>query len=321
MFQKSIKMGKPLFGLAEKAQLKMHSVNLARAHNFGSQDQNSKQKLTKALHRAVEILFDKLEVEEDTPLEIIVDRMPLNLCDPIADFLMVEAEPCAKSEQTLPYYYALDLLCGLFRSKVIEEKRPNLRTKTKHYRDSAFHLVAYYLSEGETKGVTPRCEVREEAVEPVSDEKSAFKSSPDELKQVEVNLKQLGYDPTFYGLGVAQLSLESGYSPAETASHLALVTLAMDANEAGNDIERLIALVPHARAMIDVLTELKNADLIREDIFKNDGRAILGVVIVEKDQPAWVERVLSDPVIAKERVATSRINYKDLISDGLQNGS
>ena len=60
--------------------------------------------------------------------------------------------------------------------------------------------------------------------------------------------------------------------------------------------------------MIDVLTEYKNAGLMRDELFKNDARAILGVVIVEKGQPEWISRVLSDPVIAKERVATSRIN-------------
>lgn len=135
-----------------------------------------------------------------------------------------------------------------------------------------------------------------------------LKSTPADLDRVQDALIKLGYNISHYGVGVALLSLESGYSHCETASHLALATLARDAKDAGFDITKLIALVPHARAMIDVLTEYKNAGLMRDELFKNDARAILGVVIVEKGQPEWISRVLSDPVIAKERVATSRIN-------------
>ena len=158
--------------------------------------------------------------------------------------------------------------------------------------------------------------LREGAEKPessISDGENGLKSDLDDLKRVEANLKQLGYDLTPYGAGVALLSLESSYSHVETASHLALATLALDAKEAGDDITKLMALLPHARAMVDILTELKNAGLMREELFKNDARAMLKVVIVDRDQPAWIERVLCDPMIAKEHMATSRINYRQML--------
>lgn len=150
---------------------------------------------------------------------------------------------------------------------------------------------------------------------PPPDSETNLKSTPDDLAKVEAFAKYLAYDLTRYGIGVALLSLESGYSHLETASHLALVTLALDAKEAGTDIGRLMALVPHARSMIDVLTEYQqhHPGLMREALFKNDAVAMLKVVVVDKDQRAWIERVLSDPTIATQRVATSRIDYRKLM--------
>lgn len=145
--------------------------------------------------------------------------------------------------------------------------------------------------------------------EPTSD---GLKSTSGDLTRVEDSLKQLGYDITPYGVGVALLSLESGYNNVETASHLALATLARDAKEAGHDIVKLIALVPHARAMVDILSKCKEAGLMREELFKNDARAMLKVVIVDKDQPVWIERVLSDQIVSQDRVAFSRINYSEM---------
>ena len=115
-----------------------------------------------------------------------------------------------------------------------------------------------------------------------------------------------------YGGCVALLYLKSGYSPCEVASYLALVTLAHDAKEAGSDIMKLLALVPHANAIIDALKEFKSGGLMREELFKNDVCAIAGVVIVEMGQQEWISRVLSDPVIGQERVARSRIDYSEI---------
>lgn len=136
-------------------------------------------------------------------------------------------------------------------------------------------------------------------------------STPNDIEKVQTTLKQLGYDLTEYGAGVALLSLESGYNDVETASHFALATLALDAKEAGRDILKLGALVPHASAMTDILSDYKNSGLMRQELFQNDARAMMKVVVPDKERLSWIERVLSDPIISKKRVAVSRINYEE----------
>jgi hypothetical protein len=139
-----------------------------------------------------------------------------------------------------------------------------------------------------------------------------IKTSSPELGKVELVLIQLGYDITPYGVGVALLSLESGYSAAETASHLALVTLAHDCNSTDN-ITIFAVLFEHAMSMIRILSEYNSAGRIRDSEYKNDATAILKVATVDKDQKSWIDQVLSDPLIQKDRVATSRINYKEMV--------
>jgi hypothetical protein len=138
------------------------------------------------------------------------------------------------------------------------------------------------------------------------------KTGSAELGKVDKILVQLGYDITPHGVGVALLSLESGYSAAETASHLALVTLARDCNST-NDIMILTALFEHAMATIKILSGYNSAGQFRDSEYKNDATAILKVATVDKDQKGWIDRVLSDPLIQKDRVATSRINYQEML--------
>jgi hypothetical protein len=48
----------------------------------------------------------------------------------------------------------------------------------------------------------------------------------------------MGYDLTAYGTAVAVLEVQSGYSVVETASHIALTTMALDIKSAEQDFER-----------------------------------------------------------------------------------
>ncbi|WP_083646944.1 hypothetical protein [Pseudochrobactrum sp. B5] len=134
-------------------------------------------------------------------------------------------------------------------------------------------------------------------------------SKIDPLEEAVVLLKKLGYHTTQFGLAVALLSLESGYSPAETASHLARATLALDIKEAENDFDKTMALLAHAASMIDVLGGFKDANLMREEIFKQDATVLAKIAIPDKEQLTWIETILSEPVISGGRVATSQINY------------
>lgn len=128
----------------------------------------------------------------------------------------------------------------------------------------------------------------------------------DELSEV---MRKLGYNLSPYGAGVALASHLSGYSLVETASFLALSTLARDAREAGHDISKYFALVAHAKAIIDLLSTLRGKELIREEIFQNDARAMLKVTVPSPEQAEWIHRVLSDPLTSQERVAESRLDY------------
>jgi hypothetical protein len=125
-------------------------------------------------------------------------------------------------------------------------------------------------------------------------------------------LVQLGYDITPYGVGVASLSLVSGYSAAETASHLALVTLAHDCNST-TDISIFVAQFEHSMAMIKILAEYRDAGQIRPELYNNDVTAIVKIAYVDEHTIGWIEKVLSDPVIQKNRVAISRINYQEMV--------
>lgn len=130
------------------------------------------------------------------------------------------------------------------------------------------------------------------------------------LDDVIAHLKNMGYDLLPHGTAVALLELKSGYNAVETASHIAHVTLARDIRDAGQNTMKLVAFVPHAQALIEVLTRYKNNGKMHPTQWQNDCRAILGIVMVDANQLQWLEKVLSDPVSGAERLAKSRIEYK-----------
>lgn len=136
-----------------------------------------------------------------------------------------------------------------------------------------------------------------------------------DLSTVESLVRQLGYDLNRFGRACAIMSLKSGYSHAETASHLALTTFALDVKEADYDLMMLISLGSHARAMMEVLSEFKDAGLMPEDIYQTDVNTLYYLSRMGEQQLEWVERVLSHPVAGKERVAISRLDYKRTVEE------
>jgi len=117
-------------------------------------------------------------------------------------------------------------------------------------------------------------------------------------------LEKLGFNMTKYGAGVALSSLYSGYSAMEAASFIALATFAEDARLAGDDIRKVMMLLCHAQAVIDVLKNAPAQGLMRESIFRNDATAMIRVTTIDPHQEEWIARVLSDEMLAgKERVA------------------
>jgi hypothetical protein len=146
-------------------------------------------------------------------------------------------------------------------------------------------------------------------------------SEPEDLEEPEIKynaaqevrkyLKIMGYDLSDYGIAVALLEVESGYSEVEAAAHLAYTTMALDIRESGNNIVRLMSFVPHATELMKLLSHYKDEGLMRSEQCQNDVNAIFGIVTVGPDQVDWLEQVLKDPIAGKERVALSRIDYSD----------
>ncbi|MGV4796287.1 hypothetical protein [Rhizobium sp. F40D2] len=129
------------------------------------------------------------------------------------------------------------------------------------------------------------------------------------LENVRKITHHLGYDLTPYGHAFSLISLGSGYNEFATASQIALVTLATDIREAGHNITKLMAFMPHTMAMIDIMNEWKDRGVLPQAIFENDGRAMVKVAMVSPEQNEWIDKVLSDPVSTAERVAQCRLDY------------
>jgi len=127
------------------------------------------------------------------------------------------------------------------------------------------------------------------------------------IELVEKHLKRMGYNLLPYGFGVAWISLESGYSPAETASHIAFTTMALDVKESKDDFRKLIALVDRAKNILLLLKEFKDSGEMHPAQWQNDSNALFHIVNIDKDQLDWVNTILADPISGKERLAVSAI--------------
>lgn len=129
------------------------------------------------------------------------------------------------------------------------------------------------------------------------------------LREVTKLVGELSFDITMYGTTIALLSLKSGYSPAETASHIALATFALDARELSNrpDILKMNLLFNHAVEVVEKITKFRDGGLMRTEIWRNDRNAMLKVTYPSEEQKAWTANILSDPIISEDRLAVSRV--------------
>jgi len=135
------------------------------------------------------------------------------------------------------------------------------------------------------------------------------KKIQNDVDSVKPHLKKMGYDILPYGIGVAIVELNSGYNSVETASHIAFTTMALDIKEANNNALTLMIILQHAYALLEILKEYKDNGMMNPTQWKIDADAIIGIARITKYQKEWVDKVLSDPIAGKERLAKSRINY------------
>jgi hypothetical protein len=133
------------------------------------------------------------------------------------------------------------------------------------------------------------------------------KSNP--ASEVGEHLKIMGFDLTEYGTAVAVLEVQSGYSVVETASHIALTTMALDIKSARQDFQRSIRIHSHAMALLQVLKEYWDKKMMRDSIWQNDAKAVYHLATIDGQQGEWIDKILSDPIAGKERLANSHITY------------
>lgn len=133
-------------------------------------------------------------------------------------------------------------------------------------------------------------------------------SQPSQADITTEALRTMGFQLSAYGVGTVVASNMSGYSPHETASMVALMTIARDVREAGSDIFVLMLIATHATEVIKMLHAFKTQGLMREEIWANDVNALKNIVYVEAQSAEWIEKVLSgDPIAGKERLATRTV--------------
>lgn len=136
-----------------------------------------------------------------------------------------------------------------------------------------------------------------------------------ELREVELHLKTMGYDLQIHGVRLAILELASGYNAVETASHIALTTLARDVSEAIPNLLKLMPLLSHGNWLLKVLKEYKDNSRMHPTQWQNDSTAVLRIITVDNQQQAWLREILADPLAGKERIAVSRLDYAKMLRD------
>ena len=129
------------------------------------------------------------------------------------------------------------------------------------------------------------------------------------IKSVERHLTIMGYDLLPYGAVVALAELESGYNEVETASHIALTTLALDIRESENNVVSLMSFTPHGMALLEVLKDYKDHREMNPTQWQNDSSAVWHIINIDEHQKPWIDKILSDPIAGKQRMANSRIAY------------
>lgn len=135
---------------------------------------------------------------------------------------------------------------------------------------------------------------------------STTDAQAERLRKVSTLVEHLGFELTPYGVALALLSLESGYSVEETSSHIAVVSIAKEISKT-RDIVKLNALLALGLAILENLKVFKDTGLMRLEIWENDSTAISKMIFTGPETSEWVDKILSDPMVAEDVLATTLI--------------
>lgn len=128
--------------------------------------------------------------------------------------------------------------------------------------------------------------------------------SVDGIDDVKCCLKVMGYDLLNDGIGIAALSIASGYNAVETASYIAIASLAEDIKRSKSNMEDLLKQMIHGAMLIEVLNDYKDKRLIHPSQWQNDVNALRGLATLDEQQLEWVKIILDDEMIAGKKLAS-----------------
>ena len=123
------------------------------------------------------------------------------------------------------------------------------------------------------------------------------------IEKIKYYLKRMGYELTHYGNETALAELFSDYNEAETASHIALATMALDIKETELSVSKLMSFVPQVGVVLKILKYFKIKGMMRPALFKKDSNAFGQICTINEHQEGWINKVLGDPISGKERLA------------------
>ncbi|HGV3502108.1 hypothetical protein [Providencia vermicola] len=121
----------------------------------------------------------------------------------------------------------------------------------------------------------------------------------DSASFIQTNLARSGYLLTKHGVLVAFSILEKGFSKYETYSWIAVLASAQNM-KVHRDV---IAQIQISKKCLSLTKDIKlmfDNNLLREDVFTNDINALHGILSIDENTDAWVERILSFDSYANE---------------------
>lgn len=121
---------------------------------------------------------------------------------------------------------------------------------------------------------------------------------------IEIYLRSLGFELTDYGAKfINNFNNFLSGNGFQKAINIGISTIALDVYETKHDIVACLLIAENVKEILDVLKHAKNCNLLTEEEWKHYTSTLWAMVNVGMDSDKLVEKLLSDPVIGKKRLA------------------
>ncbi|WP_109373625.1 hypothetical protein [Proteus genomosp. 6] len=132
------------------------------------------------------------------------------------------------------------------------------------------------------------------------------------LKTINFYLEKSGYELTPYGAAVSVLSLNSGYSMAETFSHVSVIATAQ-AIKNNKNATVLVLILQNCVSLSNDINIFYNSGQIVENIYNNDINAMANLVALNTDVDSWIDNILLSEKISSKDIVAELIIPNDLL--------